>query len=279
MKYLRLLRLPHQSIIFAVGLGFGAYFKVRNWWFFSWIVAACLISICAFMVNELVDRDDCDRYSWNGIHISSHDRYDWKIVFLMFAILTGGAFFIAYCDGLLWWAAAMYILSLLYSIKPVRLKTRPVLDSFAQMAGGFALPFMAIQSRYVGPNDWPILIAILCFIWALIFPYQLADYEADRKAKINGTHILLGMKKSLAFGVSSLIIAAGIFFSFRYFMIIPWANILIFLAGYALYSYWRWLRMAKIGDQITSLQQFARVVSIASLLLVPYMLIVWLFVK
>ena len=103
MKYLRLLRLPDQYIQFAAGIAAGMLLGSREPRILWWAVATIFLAIPAYMVNELVDRKDTDRYSWNPIHKKlQSDTYSIPIVGALFALSTAVGLLMSVLLGYEW---------------------------------------------------------------------------------------------------------------------------------------------------------------------------------
>lgn len=278
MKYIRLLRLEDHYIILGVVISAGLYFHIRNWWLIIWAAATAFISICAFILNEFVDKEDTDLYSWNPIHIKKGERFNLWVVGLLFSFFTVAGLILAYVDGLIWWGIVMYLIGIFYSLKPIRFKGRFGLDVAAQLVTWIVIPFLAVGWKFGDMKDiFPLMIVILFICWAFILPYQLADYIADLKAKLRGTHIVLGMRKSLFLGGFLSMMGTVLFFSLQLYRIIPWALIFVAIAVYVFVRYIEWLRMSSLTKQTVSMQKYVRFVKPIGYLIIPYLLI-WMFV-
>src|SRR3972149_11995710 len=125
LRYIRLLRLGDQY--FQVGAVVAGGWLVRGsgevWW---WLLATVLLSCPTFIVNELVDRGDVDRFSWNGVHVKN--EINLALAGLLFVTLSIAGLALAYFSGKFFWGLSMYVLAMMYSLPVGRLKARPVGD-------------------------------------------------------------------------------------------------------------------------------------------------------
>jgi len=278
MKYLRLLRLQDHFIIFGGAISAGNFLRIRNWDIFLWGIAIVSISICAFILNELVDSDDCDKYSWNKIHMKRDERYDPLIVKTMFIIFSFLAAYLSYINGLLFWAAIIYTVSILYSLKPFRLKTRFSLDMLSQLFS-VTMPVLAIGWKYgLLEKTIPFAIVLLGIGWSIILPYQLADFHADKKAGFKSTHVIIGMKNSIILGFVFAMVGMTLFFLWDFQTTIPWAFIFVLLSLYSCFRYFQWYKMENLSRQARSMQEYVKIVKPIGYLIVPYLLLIWMLV-
>ncbi len=276
MKYIRLLRLEDHYVMMGIIICAGIYFNVRNWWILLWAGAVLTIAFSALILNELVDREDVDRHSWNPIHVKSRERYDHRIVAAMLIVFGSISLILSYAAGLFWWGISMYSLGMLYSLKPFRLKAYFGLDIITQLLAAIIIPFTAVGWKYSHIEDFWLLVVTVSFIcWGEFFPYQLADYLADKKAGLRGTHIVLGMNNSLVAGLLTTIIGVILFLGLGYHLIIPWADILLVIAAFVFIRYLRWLKMLTIAEQTASMQDYVRFVKPLTFFIIPYFLLIW----
>lgn len=274
MKYVRLLRLQDQYIILSVVVASGLYFHVFDWRLLFWAIATTSISVATFIVNELIDRNDTDAYSWNSVHIKKSDRFHPTTTILLIAAFSLLGFFAAIIDGLFWWSVLLYLIGMAYSLPPLRLKARFGFDIAAQLLCWLVIPFLALgweHGNIVGIG--PIVIPMICFAWAIIFPYQLADFSADKKAHLENTHIILGMRNSLSFGLATSTLGIVTFFVFHLYSVIPWAFFFLAINLYVSARYIRWLHVSSEQKLRTSLQEYVKIAKPLGYLAVPYLLL------
>lgn len=151
------------------------------------ITAANVTAIAfAFIINELEDAEDDGKKidvrlaTWLSV-------FTFAVSLLLYSLLGKETFVI----GL-----SVLILSFLYSWKKVRLKAYPVVDvvSHCLMLGGLLfLSSFYVQGKVLGP-------AVLLFSAITLtsaygqFYNQVRDFEADKRARLRNTSILIGKK-------------------------------------------------------------------------------------
>lgn len=273
-KYIKILRFKDQppQVVFAlmpllIATGNPA-------WIYQWVAAMFILSLNAFAINELVDREDVDKFSWNPIHIGTKEKLDKKIVWAIMIVLSVIGLWICAKIGLFWEGFAMNLIGILYSLKPFRFKSRYVLDVLAQFLVWGVIPFfspmmkMGVLSQY-----WNLVLVLGLILWSAFYPYQLADMSADRKAKIRGTHVLLGMKNSLYLCFLMLVSGLVCYFYFGFHRSEVWSLFFLVSGIYTLAYYIYWMRLKKEKDQEKSMQEYAEMIKYVYWLAVPYLLI------
>jgi 4-hydroxybenzoate polyprenyltransferase len=110
-------------------------------------------------------------------------------------------------------------------------------------------------------------------IWFLFLPYQLADFTADTMAKLRNTHVVLGFKNSLLWGVILGIVGLLIYFNGPMVQA-PWTVIFVPVALCAFFFYWRWYHMPNTDGE-RAIRPVLRVFKPITQLMVPYLLILW----
>jgi len=118
-------------------------------------------------------------------------------------ILVGGSFIFCLISVALQpniMAAILFLswllLSIAYSIEPIRFKARPVVD----FASNFLYVIPAILAFYQVRLDFPPLLPLFAaFLWtsAMQLFSAIPDIEADKKANIRTTAVVIGEKASL----------------------------------------------------------------------------------
>lgn len=275
-KYFRLLRLQDEHFQFGFALASGVYLSSRTGFVLWWAFAVTFISFCAFIVNELTDREDVDRYSWNPVHLKKTDLLDNRIVVAMWLVFAILGLVIAADLGVFFWAVAMLVVGTLYSLKPVRFKSLPVFDILAQLVVWFLVPFLAPIYFFglVTSQTLLFVLALSLVCWGFFYPYQLADFSADKKAGLAATHVLLGMEKSLLLGFGALLAGLALYFAFGLFEAAPWsiAFVLMGLVLVGFYFYWFCLPSKR---REKAMQGAVGMVKPLSWAMVPYLLF-WL---
>jgi 4-hydroxybenzoate polyprenyltransferase len=243
MKYLRLIRLQDQYIQLSSALFAGIFIKDKSWMILIWAVAVTFLSFSAFIVNEVVDRRDTDRTSWNPEHSHFRDILDPRIVSVLFWACTTGGIILSSISGHLWWGMAIWAIGVMYSFPQIRFKGRFGFDCLAQLLVWWGLPFLA---PVWGRIDKNILIAFVVItsmiIWSAFYPYQIADYKADKKTGLHATHVELGVKGSVWFGFLLGIIGVLLFFFFHLWTMVLWVILIFVFTPITLWNYGKWLR-------------------------------------
>ncbi len=269
------MRLQDQYIEFGAAIAGGIILGIPDWQIVWWGIVFCILSIPAYIVNELVDSKDTDKYSWNLHHVRVEDA-DIPTIWLLFGTLSIIGLVLAYALGFFLWGFAIWGIGILYSVEPFRFKRRFFFDLFIQIAVWWLIPLLSI---IWGAFPWELSVS-LCIINGLMitgvgFPYQLADYPADKKSGLYNTHVALGMNGSLRLGF--WISAAGLLFAtvFGLYQWAAWTIPLMLLSTVVIWRYWYWLGLSSSSRQIESIRQYVRVVKPVSRLIVPFLFVYW----
>lgn len=274
VRYLRLLRLPDQYIQFGAAIASGVYLGTFSWEIFWWAVACTCLSFAAFVVNEVSDRKDTDRVSWNPIHAHFSDVLDMRIVWAMFVGSSVVGLMISWRVGFFWWAVVLFVVGILYSLEPIRFKRRVVFDMIAQLLVWCIIPFVA--PAWGSNGLFAITITTCLCVAAGGFLYQIADIVADEKAGLKSTHVVLGLRKSLKLAQGMGIAGVVSFFVFGQYQMALWIWPWIAFGGAVVFLCARWLQMDTCERQIKAIQAYVPVTKNISRLFVPYLLFVWL---
>ncbi len=158
------------------------------------------IYFSAFLINELVDSYDTDKYNPGrnkGITKHGVSRRFTLVSFLAASII--GVSVLAYL-GLTWTGLLAFAILFLYSAPIIRLKGWPFIELIAVTIGCALLPYIAYYQLAGLPFTWHEWLIIAFF--SLGFPaIQLvnegADIDADRQAGITTTAVVLGERNNL----------------------------------------------------------------------------------
>lgn len=273
MKYIKLLRLQDQYL--TIGIILGSNLVLHKFYFLSiyWVFGATFISIVSFILNELVDRNDVDEKSWNPVHIGKINLNS-KIVGVLIVGFSIAGLYYSYLAGLFILGLAMYLIGVLYSLPPFRFKIRFAIDVIAQLLLGVILPGLGpfiLEGKIIYGLYLSLPIAFI--IWGSVLPYQLADFEEDRKAGFHNTHIVLGFRNSLYFGLLFSLLGLIFFFIFKLQKIAPWSVILAIVGVYSVYKYVTWMRDSNFKSILLSMQKYVLLIKPISQLFIPYLLI------
>lgn len=275
-NYLRLLRLQDQFVQFGSALFGGIFVGDRSWDILLWAVAVTLLSCATFIVNEVVDRRDSDRYSWNPVHRHHQDVLDPLIVWTLFFVTSVGGLWLAAGIGFFWFALAIWVIGVLYSIEPIRFKRRFGLDIVAQLLAWWIVPFLA---PVWGVAPWELTLSMVvimsCINWSLFYPYQIADFKADKKAGLRNTHVVLGVYTSAQVGCILGVVGLILFFLFG-FQRYVWTLLPILVIQIAAFlAYATWLRDRKVDHILAGMQRYARIVKAIGLATPVYLFLCW----
>jgi len=113
-----------------------------------------------------------------------------------------------------WTYAVCFILSVLYSVPPIRLKAVAGLDWLINMWGfGTLTPLAGLAVTGLAPG--PVLRLVLlafCPLFAALYPLtQLYQYEEDRRRGDRTLALVLGMGLSLRVALGGVLLAFGLF--------------------------------------------------------------------
>ncbi|MEW6746126.1 MAG: UbiA family prenyltransferase [Planctomycetota bacterium] len=105
------------------------------------------------------------------------------------------------------------LLSVAYSVPPVRLKARPGFDLGVNMLGYGALTFLAgvLAAGEGRPGFWVLALGF-AFLFAALYPLtQLYQIDADRAAGVRTLAIMLGRRRSLDVATGAALLAHALF--------------------------------------------------------------------
>jgi 4-hydroxybenzoate polyprenyltransferase len=233
----------------------GGWLVGRSWDGWWWLMGTFFISCAAFVVNEMVDRQDVDQASWNSIHVKENVNKNWAWAWLM--LLSGVGLVAAGIANRLEWGVVMWILGLAYSVQPFRCKARVGWDVVVQELVWWVLPFWAMVWGKIPLADLGVLTLFGATVfWSGFLPYQLADIQADIRSGLKSTHAVMGMKNSLLFGFSLGVVAVVLFGVFRLDLVAwwGWAFLLFQLLVLGMYGYW-W-RLSDMERQRLAMQKY-----------------------
>lgn len=120
----------------------------------------------------------------------------------------------------------IFLLSVLYSHRSIRLKARGGLDLLTNMIGLGILCPLAGWSIHRPVSEFPIfyLLSIFFVLGALYAPTTVADFDADKKNKVNTLAVKFGKKKTIWIGELLLISGMTILFLQGVFEDFPWTH-------------------------------------------------------
>lgn len=278
-KYIRLLRLQDQHVEVSAVLAASIFMGVREPFVLWWALAVVYLSVPAYIINELVDAKDADRYSWNTkIHIRRSDKIDRRAAIALSVFLSVFGLSLSWSLGYFRWGAAILVIGILYSLEPIRLKRWPVVDLAAQVLSFWILPFLAVTWGRGNPDLMiAFLILTVSAIISMLLPYQVTDISADEKAGLHGTHVVLGLKNSLFLGFLVGLFSVFSFILFDVYRWAPWITPFILFVPLTLWLYIRWMRMGSGSKQLDDMRHWVGIVKPLQQIIVVYLFLLWRF--
>ena len=175
--------------------------QLLTWWLWIHLLFFTLpANLLLYGVNDLFDADTDSRNPKKGLvehRLSQSERpLAWSAVASALVLaLTLVVAQRSFADGAM--LSAFVVLAVAYSTPPVRLKTRPILDSASNVL--YAAPgFLGWQQASGQPvHAIPVLIAGLWTAAMHLFS-AIPDIESDREAGLSTTATLVGLRGSLA---------------------------------------------------------------------------------
>jgi len=163
-----------------------------------------------YIVNQITDRGT--DLAANKLFLISHGIVSLPAARTMAALLAAASLaagFLFMSRNFFIILSASFLLGLLYSVEPVRLKKRAVLDIAANAAGSGVLNTLAGWSAAGAPIEgyavllpYPLAVASVHMITAL------ADIEADRKSGLRTSGVLAGRRAGMPIAAGLMCAAA-----------------------------------------------------------------------
>ncbi len=170
-----------------------------DWRLLAILAANCLAMSYAFMINDIEDAEDDkhsapERAARNAIASGDLTK---RTAWMVSLGVAGLAALLYALGGLATFITGLVILALahLYSWKPVRLKSIPLLDILSHVLFLAALLMLApylVYTQTLTPEIWAMMLSAALFSAYGQFYNQTRDYEADQAAGIKNTASLLG---------------------------------------------------------------------------------------
>lgn len=206
-KYMRLLRpIAWITFLFPFSIGFGLGVTSESNLFhvvFAFIAFTAWMSFC-FVLNALADKD-VDKFH-NGRSKDMNLAYqplvtgeitEKEVLYLSMVFLFSSLLF-AWLTGLLFFLLILIVdvLGYLYSMPPMRLKTKPVTDI---LCNALAAGIIFAAGLSIGGTNISVVMISGAFIVACVFyiPTVVTDYEFDKKAGLVTSAVFFGSKKLL----------------------------------------------------------------------------------
>jgi len=218
VQYLKASRVDgwYISIIFFI---LGEWYAISNFPIFYTIIGLiCLIGFMTtgFWINYIFDKD-VDIKAGKDLsffkYISTREMFFASIfVFLICSIIL--LIFVNILSFLL--GFSIFVLGFLYSAPPIRLKTRPPFDVFANGLGGSFAFLLGWSVSDISLNFTAFIgsIVIGLAVGSHYFFYTSFDIETDNECNVKTSCTMLGFDNSLSIGIVIFFIA--FLFSFFY---------------------------------------------------------------
>lgn len=181
----------------------GSYLAQKNRGFSVDIILGLLIYTClmggVYILNQITDIET-DRAN-KKLFLLSEGHVPVKYAYIEMSLLWGVAILLSLKFSLIFlvFIGISLILGISYSLPPVKLKGKPLLDMFANSLG-YGMVNFAIGWLIVGSFETGMFIRFLPYflsISAVFINTTVVDIEGDRKAGDTTTAVLLGEQVSL----------------------------------------------------------------------------------
>ncbi len=196
-----------------------------DWRLLAVLVANILAMAGAFIINDIADaEDDARDPAKKAKNAISSGRLDYGFAVRAFWMISLAAA-VLYAMGSLWsfvLGVTMIFIGWAYSVYPLRLKARPVVDVVSHAFGAGSLPL--ITGYFLYDNNpgsaWLVIIGMTLISAYGQFYNQVDDYDVDREAGLKNTSQLLGkgpatlimyVMEIIAIGSFAAALVAGVF--------------------------------------------------------------------
>jgi 4-hydroxybenzoate polyprenyltransferase len=177
------------------------------------------IGVILYGINDIADRE-ADAISERkakgimGVRVSAADvkLFIWSGILTTLLFTAIFALTRHYASALA--VLVMAVVSVLYSVPPLRFKVRPVLDALDHVLGAFAVFLMGYFASVTGfdlhlPNQM-VLIILACSTMAIYGIAALVDYDTDKAVGDRTLAVFLGKRATLVwsavlFGICAVI--------------------------------------------------------------------------
>jgi len=273
--YLKLLRLSDQHVSLGFVIAGAIVANVTASWLWIWGLACVLLSMVAYVLNELQDVDT-DTHSWNPIHLQSAQRKKINssvVVVMVISLLTISAFLAGWVGMLGWWVLLLG-LAIAYSLPPLRLKGVAGFDILVQVLTATLIPLLAVlwKANVSLVSATALIVILFLMIWSIFYPYQLADFVADQRAKLGNTHLKLGWQKTLQLMLIVSVLSVILFpilFQNQW-----WSLPFVIFTIHSGYWYWYWLQVTP-QQAMRSMQNYVLKMKPLSHVLLFYLFLLW----
>lgn len=168
-----------------------------DWRLIPILLANVIMMSAAFIINDIEDAPDDARdpkkRMRNVISNGTLDETTARLVFWGMCAVSFGL----YALGGPWtalWGGVTLVIAYTYSARPIRLKSRPIVDVVSHAYGAGTQVIIIGYFLYdANPSAaWYVIIAVTLISAYGQFYNQLDDYDVDKAAGLNNTTILMG---------------------------------------------------------------------------------------
>ena len=206
------------------------------------------ILVAAYLINQVFDRES-DLLNRKGFYLTQGIFSVRAVVMMAFmAFLFASWFYRFVDDGQRAPLVIALVLSMFYSMPPLRLVARPFVDLLANAAGYGGVAFVAGYAAYHDVTATAVLLALpyVCLVGATFLFTTVLDIDGDKASGKITTSVVIGVKPS--FVTACLMTAAGLIpallVSWRLYSD-PLAAIILFVCLLAFVMY-----VVRSGDRI-----------------------------
>lgn len=173
-----------------------------DWRLFAILIANILAMSFAFMINDVIDSpDDARDPIKTKSNIISQGLLTIQEAYVLCAIIFITSAILFFMGGILSFLVGLgtLFLSLFYSMPPLRLKARPIVDVLAHV---LMLSAFLLLSSYVAYDTqlsagfWVILAVTFASAYGQFYN-QIDDFETDQQAGLNNTAMVLGKQNTV----------------------------------------------------------------------------------
>jgi 4-hydroxybenzoate polyprenyltransferase len=182
------------------------------------IILGLIIYTCImggiYILNQIMDieTDKINKklFLLSGGYIQTKWAYGEIILLWIVAIILS----LSFGSIFLFFIVLSLVLGILYSVPPVKLKGKPLVDTLANGIG-YGLINFSIGWLLVSRFEWPLFIAFLPYVLSISGVFintTIVDIEGDKKANEVTTAVFLGEK--LSYIISTILMASAIVAAF-----------------------------------------------------------------
>lgn len=170
-------------------------------------------NLLIYGINDIFDQETDARNPKKVSHekrLQQNEMGQLTLVLALVGVLSTGLFFVLPNTATQWWLLAFLILSIGYSMPPLRFKAIPLADAYSNLL--YACAGFFGYALFTGMHPSPkVFFAALTFAAALHTFSAIPDITVDKKAGITTTAVWLGKFKALLFVGWNWLVSAILF--------------------------------------------------------------------